>query len=51
MITGRVQINKGYYYLVFNIYNKYGKRNMLEIKFNMSFVPNDNKKQISIGTR
>lgn len=26
MITGSVQINKGYYYLVFNIYNEYGKR-------------------------
>ena len=26
MITGSVQINKGYYFLVFNIYNEYGKR-------------------------
>ncbi len=26
MITGSVQINKGYYFLVFNMYNEYGKR-------------------------
>ena len=26
MITGSVQINKGYYFLVFNLYNEYGKR-------------------------
>ena len=26
MITGSVQINKGYYFLVFNIYDEYGKR-------------------------
>jgi integrase len=26
MITGSVQINKGYYFIVFNMYNEYGKR-------------------------
>lgn len=26
MITGRVQINKGYYFVVFNMYNEYEKR-------------------------
>ena len=26
IITGSVQINKGYYFLVFNMYNEYGKR-------------------------
>lgn len=26
MITGSVQINKGYYFIVFNLYNEYGKR-------------------------
>ena len=26
MITGSVQINKGYYFLVFNMYDEYGKR-------------------------
>ena len=26
MITGSVQINKGYYFLVLNMYNEYGKR-------------------------
>ena len=26
MITGSVQISKGYYYLVFNMYDEYGKR-------------------------
>ncbi|MEE1378965.1 MAG: site-specific integrase [Clostridia bacterium] len=28
MITGSVQINKGYYFLVFNMYNEYGKRKL-----------------------
>lgn len=26
MITGSIQINKGYYFIVFNMYNEYGKR-------------------------
>lgn len=26
MITGSVQINKGYYFIVLNMYNEYGKR-------------------------
>lgn len=26
MITGSVQIDKGYYFIVFNMYNEYGKR-------------------------
>ena len=26
MITGSVQINKGYYFLVFNMYDDFGKR-------------------------
>ena len=28
MITGSVQINKGYYFIVFNMYNEYGKRKL-----------------------
>ena len=26
MITGSVQINKGYYFIVFNMYDEHGKR-------------------------
>lgn len=28
MITGSIQINKGYYFIVFNMYNEYGKRKL-----------------------
>lgn len=42
MITGSVQISKGYYYLVFNMYDKYGKR---KLKWNSTGLKVENNER------
>ena len=42
MITGSVQISKGYYYLVFNMYDEYGKR---KLKWNSTGLKVENNER------
>lgn len=43
MITGSVQINKGYYFIVFNMYNKYGKRKLEQHSTGLEVDNNERK--------
>ena len=56
MITGSVQINKGYYFIVFNMYNKYGKRKLeqhstgLEVDNNERKIENLAEKKFALSS-
>ena len=43
MITGSVQINKGYYFVVFNMYNEYGKRKLEQHSTGLEVDNNERK--------
>ena len=45
MITGSVQISKGYYYIVLNIYNEFGKRKPKWISTGLKVEKNKRKNE------